>query len=61
MTPWQRVAVALGMHEQAGRLMDAGIRAMLGVSGDAIVERRSTGGSPRPGLQTEWTHTRGLR
>lgn len=27
MTPKQRVAVALGMHEQARALMDAGIRA----------------------------------
>ena len=27
MTPKQRVAVALGMHDQAQALMDAGIRA----------------------------------
>jgi len=27
MTPKERVAVALGMHEQARSLMDAGIRA----------------------------------
>jgi hypothetical protein len=27
MTPKQRVAVALGMHEQARALMDAGLRA----------------------------------
>ncbi|MDB6114524.1 MAG: hypothetical protein JWQ62_1469 [Lacunisphaera sp.] len=27
MTPAQRVAVALGMHDQARALMDAGIRA----------------------------------
>lgn len=27
MTPKQRMAVALGMHEQARALMDAGIRA----------------------------------